>query len=145
MLYVLKMLRYAALFSIIIATYTSILFAQQHGVDPAHRYHRLICLVHLTGGGTAADPVRPEYVPNATDTPSRSGILAWSAQMSDDGKMAIVEYVAADRAAFASILADKRPEVLVFEIGKNDRNTIETALKVFKKGFSLDSLRLPVE
>jgi hypothetical protein len=117
----------------------SALFAQ-HAVDPSQRYFRLICVVHLTGSGKKADPVRPEYAPgNLMD---RHGIIAWTAQMSDDRKMAIVEYVAADRAAFAPILADKRPEIRVFEIGKTPPAAIEAALKHFKSDFKLSSLRV---
>ncbi len=117
----------------------------QHAVDPYARYHRLICLVHLTGTGSASDPVRPEYTPASADAPSRTGILAWSFQISDDGTMAVVQYVAVDRNAFQSIFADTRPEVLIFEIGKVDRSVIETALQQFKKGFNLDTMKLPVQ
>jgi hypothetical protein len=46
---------------------TGMLFAQRHPVDPSERYYRLICLVHLAGSGTLADPFRPEYVPDAAD------------------------------------------------------------------------------
>jgi hypothetical protein len=99
----------------------------------------------MTGTGTDADPMRPEYVPDATAVSSRSGILAWTYRPVDDGKMVIVEYVAANRNAFEKILADKRPEVLVFEIGKDDPGRIETILRQFKKDFTLDMLRLPVQ
>lgn len=113
----------------------------QHAVDPAHRYHRLICLVHLTGSGTKEDPKKPEYVPAAIDG-SREGIIAWSQQISDDGRMAIVHLVAVDRKAFAPIFADTRPEIRVFEIGKDSPEAIEKELKKFKKDFTLDSIRV---
>jgi hypothetical protein len=63
-------------------------------------------------------------------------------QVSDDGKMAIVHMVAVDRHAFEAILADKRAEIRVFEIGKDSREDIETELKKYKKDFNLDSLRV---
>lgn len=108
------------------------------------RYHRLICLVHLTGTGTPADPIRPEYAPDDRD-PSRAdrtGIVAWAFQLADDKKMAIVHFVAVDRKAFASILADSRPEIRVFEIGKDSRNAIETEMKKYKHDFDLDTLKV---
>jgi hypothetical protein len=104
----------------------------------------MICLVHLTGTGTTADPIRPEYVPGDRE-PSRAdrtGIIAWSFQITDDKKMAIVHFVAVDRKAFASILADTRPEIRVFEIGKDSRNAIETEMKKYKHDFDLNSLKV---
>lgn len=56
--------------------------------------------------------------------------------------MAIVHYVAVNRKAFAGILADTRPEVRVFEIGRDDRSTIETEMKKYKKDFNLDTLKV---
>jgi hypothetical protein len=99
----------------------------------------------LTGNGSESDPVRPEYIADPNAAPSRSGILAWSLQLTDDKKMAIVQFVAADRKAFQSILADKRPEIRVFEIGKDGRNVVEAELKKFKKDFNLDTMRLRVQ
>lgn len=112
--------------------------------DPAARYHRLVCLVHLTGSGKPSDPRVPEYVPAAID-PGRTGIIAWSMQLADDGQMAIVEYVAVDRKAFTAILADKRPEIRVFEIGKTPAASIEAAMGEFKKGFTLSSLQVAAQ
>jgi hypothetical protein len=114
--------RCIAVFVIFVALLSGTVFGQ-HAVDPAQRYHRLICLVHLTGTGTAADPIRPEYAPSEEERAraGRSGILAWSFQITDDGTMAIVHLAAADRNAFKQILADTRPEIRVFEIGKDDR------------------------
>lgn len=138
-------MRYAAgNFALLISVFVGTVFGQ-HAVDPSARYHRLICLVHLTGSGTHADPVRPEYVPAPGAAPSRSGILAWSFQLTDDKQMAIVHYVAVDRKAFKAILADTRPEVLVFEIGKDSRAKIEAAMQQRKAGFNLDTMRLPVQ
>ena len=113
-----------------------------HAVDPSLRYYRLICLVHLTGSGKHNDPVRPEFLPPAGAAPSRSGILSWSMQMTDDKNMAILHLVAADRAAFDAILNDKRPEIRVFEVGKHGKDTIEQEMKKYKKDFTLDSIRV---
>ncbi len=58
-------------------------------------------------------------------------------QLADDGKMAIVHYVAVDRGAFAAILADTRPEIRVFEIGKDKPAAIEAEMRKYKKDFTL--------
>lgn len=114
----------------------------QHAVDPAQRYHRLICLVHFTGAGTIQDPKRPEYVPGPSDKRDRAGIIAWSVTPTDDGQMAIVHLVAVNRHAFDAVLADTRPEIKVFEIGKDSRQTIEAFMQQYKAGFSLDQLQV---
>ena len=101
----------------------------------------MICLVHLTGSGKHGDELRPEYVPDASAL-SRAGVVAWSMQTADDGKMAIVHLVAVDRNAFAAILADKRAEIKVFEIGVDKPEAIEKELKKFKKDFNLDALQV---
>jgi hypothetical protein len=113
----------------------------QHPAPPEALYHRLICLVHLTGSGKLGDPRRPEYVPSAL-TGSRSEILAWAMQIADDGQMAIVHYVAADRTVFAPILADTRAEIRVFEIGKDKPEAIEAEMRKFKKDFTLADFKV---
>ncbi len=143
----------------------------QKGADPSQRYFRLICLLHLTGSGKGGDPIVPEYVAEgtaiavasmqpqdsgkgngsrvaaaATAAPapmsSRPGIIGWGMQVSDDGKMAIVQMVAADHHAFDAILADKRGDIRVFEIGVTPAAEIDKELKKFKKDFELSSFRV---
>jgi hypothetical protein len=112
-----------------------------HSVDGLQRYHRLICIVHLKGNGSKDDVRRPEYAPDAVSA-DRSGIIAWSMQVTDDDQMAIVQYAAVDRAAFAAILADRRPEIKVFEVGADKQSDIEAHMRKFKKDFTLDSLKV---
>jgi hypothetical protein len=126
---------------VICALSTAICFGQ-HAVDPTQGLHRLICLVPLIGTGTVGDPIRPEYVPAPGAPPSRAGVIAWSFQRTDDGKMAIVHFVAADRKALQIIHADKRPEVRVFEVGKATRAEIETEMRKYKADFNLDTLQV---
>jgi hypothetical protein len=135
------MFRFSVVCSLLLALSSGSLFGQ-HAVDPAQRYHRLICLVHWAGSGTHDDPTRPEYVPGPADARSRAGIIAWGALPTDDGTMAIVHVVAVDRNAFAAIFADTRPEVKIFEIGKDTRQAIEAFMQLHKANFSLDSLRV---
>ena len=138
------MWRYTASLVLLLTGFAEI-SAAQRAVSPYQRYFRIICLVHLTGAGTETDAVRPEYAPEDAAVATRSGILAWTFQLTDDKQMAIVEYVAADRTAFGNILADARPEILKFEIGKDRPEAIEAALQKYKAGFRLDSMRLPVQ
>ena len=136
--------RSIAAFATFVALFSGTVFGQ-HAVDPAQRYrYRLICLVHLTGSGTVADPIRPEYMPNEEERArsGRSGIIGWTFQITDDGTMAIVHLAAVDRKAFERILADKRPEIRVFEIGKESRLAIETEIRKHKRNFDLDTLEV---
>ena len=118
------------------------MLSAQHAVDPANRYYRVIALVHLTGSGKSGDPILPEYVPGASAVPSRDGIIAWSSQLTDNGQMVIVHLVAVNHHAFDALLADTRPEIKVFEIGKASQAAIEAALDAVKANFSLDSLKV---
>lgn len=104
------------------------LFAQQR-VDQRNMYERVLAVVPLIGSGTSADPKRPTYAPtpSAIDSTSRSGILAFTHVVSDDGNFALVEFVAKDRSAFKDILADN--SIRAFLKG---RDRIEDALAVFK-------------
>ena len=65
-------------------------------------------------------------------------------QKSDDGTMAIIHIVAADHHAFDSILADARPEIRVFEIGKDSAATIQAEMQQYKKDFNLNSFQVVV-
>ena len=56
--------------------------------------------------------------------------------------MAIVHLVAANHHAFDAILADKRPEIKVFEVGKDSRAAIEGALGPVKAGFDLSRFQV---
>jgi hypothetical protein len=60
----------------------------------------------------------------------------YSQQLSDDGKLALVEFVARDRAAFQAIFNDKT--IKFFEKGKSKKQDIETELKKYKKDFDLN-------
>jgi len=59
--------------------------------------------------------------------------------------MAILHIVAADHHAFDSILADKRGEIRVFEIGKDSKATIEAEMQKYKKTFTLAGFPVVVQ
>jgi hypothetical protein len=92
---------------------SSMLPGQQRRADPKFTYNRIIAVVPITGAGTAADPKRPQYAPAARTAPNQPlpGIIAYMQQVSDDGKYALVEYVAKDQSAFQAILNDKSIKV----------------------------------
>jgi hypothetical protein len=106
----------------------------QHSVDPRNTYHRVICVVPVIGSGTAADPKRPEYAP-APGSLSPDGIIAFTQVPTDNGKFAIVEFVARKRSALQAILDDTT--ITTYEKGTQSASAIETALQPLKKGFSL--------
>ena len=88
----------------------------------------------LVGSGTAADPKRPKYAP-APGSALPNGIIGFTQVPSDDGKSAIVEFVARNRSAFQAIFADTT--ITVYEKGTQSATAIEAALQAVKKGFSL--------
>jgi|SRR5579862_5314516 len=125
----------------------------QHRVDPKNRYERLWCVVPMVGQGTFDDPRRPQYAPLAgaaavdpitVGASAVPAIIAFSYQVSDDGNFALVEFVARDRAAFQSILADKSPSVQVFTKGTAKRADIEAAFKLLKKNFDITTFGMGV-
>lgn len=114
----------------------------QHRVAAPNMYERALCVVPYVGAGTPDEPRRPAYAPlplAAGVLPSRDGIVAFSFQESDDGKLALVELVAYSRDAFKDLLADTRPEVKVFIKGKHKREDIEKEFKKYEKDINLDS------
>jgi len=121
----------------------------QQRVDSRNLYERITAILPIGGSGTFADPVRPLYTPlpaalkAAATSRSRTAILGFTYVLSDDGKHALVEFVARDRAAFQQILAD--PTVKSFVKGKDKRQDIEAEFKKYKKDFDFThfGVRMP--
>jgi|ERR1700678_1381428 hypothetical protein len=108
----------------------------QRRVDPRNTYHRAICVVPLTGTGTAADPKRPQYAPwPASQDPQ--GIIAFYFEPTDDGKSAVVEFIAQNRAALLPLLNDK--SIQAFEKGVSSQATVEAVIQQVRKDFSLET------
>ena len=144
------MKRVAFMLAFLFAVSSSGLFAQ-HRVQMRNMYERLYLVVPMIGAGTLQDPRRPMYAPlppqpavQAGAQPAASGIIAFSFQESDDGAYALVEVVARDRSAFKEILESQRPDVKVFEKGKDRKDDIEKEFRKHKKDFDLDSLAVSV-
>ena len=55
----------------------------------------------------------------------------------DDGKSAVVEFVAQNHAAFAALLADKT--IQVFPKGSMSRSAIESAIQQVRKDFTMSA------
>ena len=114
----------------------------QRKVNMRNTYERIVAVVPMIGSGTPTDPRRPMYAPLPGAplpgaTLSGAGIIAFSYQISDDGKSALVEFVARDHAGLQAILADKslRHDVKMFEKGKDDPADIEKEFRKYKKDF----------
>ena len=129
-----------------LSVFTVTLFAQGH-VASENLYTRVLCVVPMIGTGTAADPIRPMFIPAPPD-PSKTpdavvattppSILAFQYQLSDDGNYALVELVGADRKALAEVFNSTDARVKVFELAKAKKNDIEKEFQKYKKTFSLD-------
>ena len=97
----------------------------------------MLAILPLSGAGTYADPVRPQLPSGARD--AASGIsFQWIP--SDDGRWAIVELSARDRASLLPVLQDRRPGVLTFERGQVSRSTVEVELRRYRRNFQWEDL-----
>lgn len=130
--------RLAAVAVICALTVVPFASAQPH-VDQRNLHERVIAVVPLTGTGTITDPIRPLFASaNAKDYQRHTAITQFTWVPADDGRRAIVEFVAQDRAALAPLLRDSRV-LKVFQRGKHKRGDIELELKKFRKDFDLDA------
>ncbi len=122
-------------------------------MDPHFTYHRVYCVLPLVGSGTSADPVRPDHVPAPPDpsaphtgaSSERSGIIAFYHEVSDDGKWALAEIVALDRASLQPILSDTRPGVWAGEKGVVPRAEVEAVFRKLKKNINLNTFGVAVQ
>ena len=134
--------------SVVVVTSLSPLIVPLPGqprVPPRQMYERIMVVVPLVGKGTASDPMRPMYAPapssavptgGAAKAPARTGIIAFTHVLSDDGKFALCEFVARDRSAFNAILAD--PTAKSFVKGVHSLTDAVTEFKKYKKDFDID-------
>jgi hypothetical protein len=116
--------------------------AQQTRVAPENLHERIYIVVPMTGSGTYADPKRPLIAPTDDQMRPRSGsgsgIISWSYQTSDDGKLAIVEIVARDPAVISALANDSRI-LKSFERGRDRKADVERELRVFRRSFSISA------
>lgn len=121
----------------------AVLAPAQNQVDSRNLHERILAVVPLTGAGTYADPRRPMFAPTTgVESKNGSGIIEYRWTPSDDGKYAVVEFVALDRKALQPILSDPRT-LKAFERGKSKKDDIERELKIYRKDFSLEVGKKP--
>jgi hypothetical protein len=120
----------------LVAVCASCVFAQNQ-VDPRNLHERVIAVVPIIGAGTYADPKRPLFAPTPRETSKSGGIIEYQWTPSDDGKYAVVEFVAKTRAELMSIITDSRT-LKAFEKGKSKKADIERELQKYRKDFSLE-------
>jgi hypothetical protein len=134
------------------------LYSQQP-VSMRNTHERVVAIVPMIGKGTEDDPRRPMFAPLAAEmavpaddkeavaekpalkAKPTSRIIAYTCKPSDDGRFALVEFVATDRAALEEILKDTNPDVKVFRLGEQSRKAVLTELRKFRQDFdfNLDS------
>jgi hypothetical protein len=68
------------------------------------------------------------------------GIIAFTSVLSDDGRFALVEFVARDRAAFRHIFAGRDSRVRIFEKGKSRKADIENEFRRHRRDFDLGAV-----
>ncbi len=124
-------------------------------------YERMLCIVPMVGEGTAEDPRRPQFAPTekqleitrtivleSGDEIPGKGIIAFGYQESDDGKFAIVEFVARSRSAFREITESKDQRIQIISRkrkSKQERSVLQTELRKYKKDFDLSKLTVAVQ
>jgi hypothetical protein len=105
----------------------------QHRVNPRNMYERVLAIVPWTGAGTLANPTRAMYAPEAISPTAQTGIVAFQCIPSDNGRLALCEFVAKDRGAFQSLMAD--PSVQSFLKGRDNIQAALTLFKALRKDF----------
>jgi hypothetical protein len=118
------------------------------GPDHTVIYPRFISIVPMIGSGTMQDPLRPLFAPSpqssgttADPLNASSQIVAFQTVPTDDGKAAIVVFVARSYAAFGPILRDSRV-LKTFDRNRWSEDDLIRELRKYKKNFDLKMLRV---
>jgi hypothetical protein len=116
--------------------------------DPGSIGEHVIAVVPLIGAGTVDDPRRPMFIPKPSETSAALAegrtpeLLAFHFVVADDGKTAIVEYVAPNRAALQPILeAASAGTVTAFEPRKRSLPALILELRRAKANFDWAGFR----
>ena len=132
--------------------------AQGPGILPTTTsFQRVYAIVPLVGRGTHDDPTRPMFVPaggiHAQNQPSiverqqpgfakpRTGIISYTAIVTDDGRHAIVEFVSMDRQGLREILESRATGVQVFERGRQPDSAVDTIFKARRRDFDFSKFQ----
>ncbi len=115
--------------------------AQQRRVDDRNYGERLVLIVPLVGDGSPRNPFRPLFAPMPEEMQA-SGMIGYTAVLSDDKKFALVELVARDRKAFDGIFKDTRADVKKFDHLKGaKKEDIEAEFRKHKKDFDFGKFK----
>lgn len=113
-------------------------FAQPQ-VAPENRYERVLAVVPMVGEGSYQDPRRPMFAPVAGAGAERASqgleILEFTYQLSDDGKFALVEFVALHNKKLESVLNASEKNVTAFRRGRATKAEIEAEFRKHKRDF----------
>jgi len=115
-------------------------------------YARVYAIVPMVGSGTWDDPMRPMFapVPQQMTPGSRTGIIAFNHVESDDGTLALIEIVAADRVQLAQIVGQMNAQLTgvtgfqLFDRSTTPQATVQTAFQALKKNFDITKFRVVV-
>ncbi len=99
--------------------------AQFRKVDPTLTHERIVALVPMVGSGTGKDPKRPMF----SDLP---GLLGYTAELSDDGRLALVEFVVKDRSLLDRVMSGAQRAVRKDSASKD---SIYEEFKQLKRNF----------
>jgi hypothetical protein len=167
--------RHYYFFVVLVLIFTVSLQAQFYRVSPEQWGERLVAVVPLVGNGRPDNPIRPKFVPapltaaerqasrlegarlanearegkidRAAEIVMKRQLHSFSWVLSDDGKSAIVEFVAAHRDAFAEILQDKAVKVFDKKAtlsSEGGKQAAKDELRRVKKDFEWEDLRTAV-
>lgn len=106
----------------------------QDRVPEQYLHERILAIVPMIGAGTSEDPIRPMFMPKPGEE-SKSPFLSVQYEISDDGKSALVEFVAPDKEAFKEILAARGRDAQVFERGKSSTEEVEREFSKVKQNY----------
>lgn len=110
----------------------------QHRVDSRNTYERVYAVVPWVGANSKADPKRPMFAPTPVqrDPASRAGILAFQCIASDNGALALCEFVAKDRGALNAVL--NTPGIKAFLKGRDKADDVVAEFSKHVKNFDIN-------
>jgi hypothetical protein len=122
-------------------------------LDRSQVGERVLAIVPMVGTGTYEDPRRPAFVPSPSEAASAErdgyreegkGLVSFAYETSDDGRFALVEFVAREPEALRDVLEDEGGRVVrAFRKGVDARADIETEFRKYKRDFRLDRFARP--
>jgi hypothetical protein len=130
------------------------LFGTAHGETAQDRTksatagERIIAVVPLVGSGTPGDPQRPMFAPKPSETVAALAqgkapqFVSYHYVITDDGTAAIVEFVAASRAAFRPLFdASKAGAITAYDPHVISRDALVLQLQQRKASFDWFAFR----